>query len=53
MLLGFSPEDALQYINAADPRIPNADFETIAKSRKNMATTIKNYLLKNNEDFLC
>ena len=52
VLLGYSPEDALQFINAADADKPPADYETIWRSRTNMANTVQNFL-KSNDDFLC
>ena len=50
VLLGYSPEDALQFINAANKDKSPPDHEKIWRSRMKMATTVKNYL-KENEDF--
>ena len=52
VLLGYSPEDALQFINAADAKKPPPDYEKIWRSRTNMANTVQNFL-KTNDDFLC
>ena len=52
VLLGYSPKDALQFINAANKDKSPPDYEKIWRSRTKMATTVKNYL-KENEDFLC
>ena len=50
VLLGYSPEDALQFINAANKDKSPPDYEKIWRSRTKMATTVKNYF-KENEDF--
>ena len=51
-MTGYSPEAALDFINAADESKSPPDLAVIKQSRKNMQPKAQEFL-RGNQDFLC